>query len=200
MNTVITERNDKGEEISYDVFGKLIESRILFLHDYITDDIATDIVATLLYLDHDNDKDKISLYLNSEGGEIESVFMIYDMMKMIKSPIETFCIGTAFGETALLLAAGTKGMRFATNSSIVRVNQLSHPYSKYSDMTGAQILLDQTKRENDKFLAAMHDCTGKSLKVLAKATERDNYLSPADAKKFGIIDAVIGKDDASKKV
>src|SRR5271170_3075847 len=142
MNTVITEKTENGD-VSYDVFSKLIESRILFLYDYITDDIATDIVATLLYLDHENDKDKISIYLNSEGGDIESIFMIYDMMKMIKSPIETLCIGQAMGESTLILAAGTPGMRYATKNSIIRINQLAHAYSAYSDMTNAEILLER---------------------------------------------------------
>ena len=191
MNSVITEKTENGE-VSYDVFNKLISSRIIFLCDYIEDDIATDVVATLLYLDHENDKEKISLYLNSEGGQIESVFMIYDVMKMIKAPVETFCIGTAFGESALILAAGKKGMRYATKSSIIRLNQLFHSYSNYSDMASAKILLDQSKKINNKFLEALHDCTGKSLKSLIKDTERENYMNPDFAKKYGIIDSVIG--------
>lgn len=197
MNTVITEKTANGE-ISYDIFSKLIESRILFLYDYITDDIATDIVATLLYLDHENDKDKISIYLNSEGGYIESIFMIYDMMKMIKSPIETFCIGHAFGEAALLLSAGTKGMRYITKSSMVRINQLSHSYSRYADMTSAEILLEQNKKENSKFFSALHDCTGRPIKTLMKDTEREYYMSPEAAKKYGIIDKIVGAEDVKK--
>jgi ATP-dependent Clp protease protease subunit len=199
LNTVITEKNDKGEEVSYDVFSKLIDSRILFLYDYINDDIATDIVATLLYLDHQDDKSKISLYLNSEGGEIESVFMIYDMMKLIKSPIETFCIGSALGESALILAAGTKGMRYATKSSIICLNQLVHTYSGHADMTDAEIRLEKSKKDNNKFLLALHDCTGKSIKILTKDTDREFYMSPDDAKKYKIIDSIIGGNNENKK-
>src|SRR5271170_2235379 len=197
MNTVITEKTENGD-VSYDVFSKLIDSRILFLYDYITDDIATDIVATLLYLDHENDKDKISIYLNSEGGYIESIFMIYDMMKMIKSPIETFCIGHAFGEAALLLAAGTKGKRYITKSSMIRINQLSHSYSKHSDMTSAEILLQQNKKENEKFFNALHDCTRKSVKTIIKDTQREFYLSPEAAKKYGIVDKIVGVENVKK--
>lgn len=191
MNTVITEKTENGE-VSYDVFTKLVESRILFLYDYINDEVASDIVATLLYLDHQNDKEKISLYINSEGGAIESVFMIYDVMKMIKSPIETFCIGSAFGEASLILAAGTKGMRYATKSSVIRINQLAHSYSKYSDISNAEILLELSKKENSKFLTALSECTGKSLKTITKNTERELYMSPEVAQKFKIIDSIIG--------
>lgn len=196
MNTVITEKTENGD-VSYDVFSKLIESRILFLYDYITDDIATDIVATLLYLDHENDKDKISLYINSNGGDIESVFMIYDIMKIIKSPIETFCIGNAFGESALILAAGTKGKRYITKSSMIRISQITHAYSIHADMSSAEILFEKNKRENNKFLEALQDCTGKSIKTITKDTQRDFYMSPEAAKKYGIIDSIVG--DANEK-
>lgn len=192
MNTVITEKTDDGD-ISYDVFSKLIESRILFLYDFINSDIATDIVATLLYLDHQNDKDKISIYINSDGGNIDSVFMIYDMMKMIKSPIETFCIGEAFGESALLLAAGSKGKRYITKSSMVRINQLSHSYAAHGNMADAEITLEKNKNENNKLLAALHDCTGKTIKTIVKDTQREFYLSPEAAVKYGIVDSIVGK-------
>lgn len=198
MNTVITEKTENGE-VSYDVFSKLVDSRILFMHDYITDDVATDIVATLLYLDHEDDSKKISLYLNSEGGDIESIFMIYDVMKIIKSPIETFCIGAALGESSLILAAGTKGMRYATKSSIIRINQLSHSYSKYSDMTSAKITLEQSKKENKKFLDALRSCTDKTLKIISKDTEKDFYMSPDAAKKYGIIDFIVGTTKKEEK-
>jgi ATP-dependent Clp protease protease subunit len=191
MNTIITEINDKGEEIAYDVFSKLIDSRILFLHDYISDEIATDIVATLIYLDHQNEE-KISLYINSEGGSIESVFMLYDTISMLKSPVETLCMGSAIGEPALLLAAGTKGMRFATKSSVICINQLYHKYSVHSDMTKVEIMLEQSKKENNRFLEALSKCTGKSIKKLTKDTERDFFMSVNDAKKYGIIDEIIG--------
>lgn len=197
MNTVITEKTDNGE-VSYDVFSKLIESRILFLYDYIGDETATDIVATLLYLDHNNDQDKISLYINSEGGDIESIFMIYDMMKMIKSPIETLCIGTAFGEIALILAAGTPGMRYATKSSTVRVNQISFPYSMHGDMSDAEIAMGRNKMENKKFLQAFSDCTRKPIKHILHDTQREFYMSPEAAIKYGIIDAVVKRGDDEK--
>lgn len=189
MNTLITEKTADGE-VSYNVYSKLIESRVLFLHHYINDAVATDIVATLFYLDGLNDKDKISIYVNSDGGDITSVFMIYDVIKMLNSPVETFCLGTAFGEAALILAAGTKGMRYATKSSVIRLNQLYNG-SRHGDLQSAKILLDQFKKENHKFLSALSQCTGKSLKEIEKNTDRDLYLIPTDAKKYGIIDSII---------
>lgn len=197
MNTIITEKTENGEA-SYDVFSKLIDSRIIFLHDYITDEIATDIVATLLYLDNQDSKEKISLYINSEGGSIESIFMIYDIIKMIESPVETFCIGSAFGEVALLLAAGTKGMRIATPSSIVCLNQLLSPASRYVDMVAAKILFEQENKLNSTFMAALSECTGKSLKTLYKDMDRELYLNPTDAKKYGLIDIVVEHEKIRK--
>lgn len=193
MNTIITELTDNGE-VSYDVFSKLVDNRILFLYNHIDDDIAADIVAALLYLDHNCEdiEKKISLYINSESGDIRSIFMIYDMMRMIKSPIETFCIGSAAGEPALILAAGTKGMRFATKNSIIKLGQLTHCRSIHSDIMNAEILLDQLKKDNIKYLEAMHECTGKSLKTLTKDSEKDFYMTADIAKKYGFIDAIIG--------
>jgi ATP-dependent Clp protease protease subunit len=198
MNTIITEKNERGEEVAYDVFSKLIESRILFLHDYITDEIATDIVATLLYLDHENE-DKISLYLNCGGGSIESIFMIYDMMKLVKSPISTLCMGEAMNEAVLLLAAGTKNMRFATKSSFICINQLGHNYSQHADMSRATILLEQSKKENARFVEELSNCTGKSVKTLIKGMDRDLFLSPVECVKWNIIDEVIGVENETKK-
>lgn len=198
MNTIITEKNERGEEVAYDVFSKLIDSRILFLHDYIDDNIATDIVATLLYLDHITDEEKISLYLNTEGGDIESVFMIYDTIAMINSNIETVCMGEVMNEAVLLLAAGAKGMRFATKSSFVCINQLGHKYSAHRDMTKVEIMLEQSKKENTRFLTALSECTGKSIKKLTKDTERDLFLDPNTAIKYGLIDEILGDKDAKK--
>lgn len=190
MNTIITEQTDRGE-VSFDVFGKLVESRILFLSDIISDEIATDIVASLLYLDHENDREKISLYINSEGGDIRNVFMIYDVMQMISSPVETFCIGSALKEATLILSAGTKGMRFATKSSVISINQLEHEGSMYLDLIKAETFLEKSKGDNKRFIEAMSHCTGKTIKSLLKETERELFLTVEGAKDYGIIDHII---------
>lgn len=195
MNTIIAENTEDGG-ISYDVIGKLIDSRILFLYDYITDEMATNIVAALFYLDRESDE-KISIYINSSGGDVESIFMIYDIMDWIKSPIETICVGLAGGMSALILAAGAKGMRYATNNSVIRLNKLPHSHSTESDIINAEIILEQSKRENHNFLKALRDCTGKSIKSLNKDTEKECYLYPKNAIKYGIIDFLVEKENVS---
>jgi len=194
VNTIITEKTDDGE-VSYDVFSKLVDHRILFLYEYIDDKTAADVVATLLYLDRD--KEQISLYINSEGGDPRSVFMIYDIMKMLKSPIATYCIGSAMYESLLILAAGTKGLRHATKSSTICLSQLVVGDHRYSNMSDAEILLQQAKRSNLSFIDALSSNTGKSTKKLMKDSERQLFLSAAEAKKYGFIDNIIGpsKDD-----
>lgn len=162
----------------------------MFLYDIITDDLASNIVASLLYLDQCSN-DKISIYINSEGGDIRSAFMIYDMINIIKSPIETICVGAALGEAALILAAGARGMRNATKNSIIKINQLIHTYSKYSDLANAKILLDQSKKDNIKYIDALSKCTQKTYNRIYTDTERDLYLSPQNAKKYNIIDNIV---------
>lgn len=194
MNTIITEINANGEEVSYDVYQKLVDNRILFLYDVITDDIATDIVATLLYLDNQDDSKKISLYINSPGGEISSVFMIYDTIKMINSPIETLCIGNAEREAVLIVSAGDKGMRYATKNSFFSLSQLVNHYdAQIVNMTNAEILLNKHKQDNEKFLKAVAKCSGKTYRKIVKDTERQFYLDTKEAVKYGIIDAIVGE-------
>ena len=194
MNTVITESESCGEcgqNASYDVFSKLINDRILFLYDHIDDRVATDIVAALLYMDHLDDKSKISIYINSEGGDIRSVFMIFDVMRLIKSPIQTICLGSATFAPVLLLAAGTKGMRYATKSSIVCLSQLFSDGVSYVDMTNAKITFEQIKKDNHQLISAMSKLIKKPVAKLMKDCERKLFLNPVQAKKYGVIDHVI---------
>lgn len=192
MNTIIIEKNGNGEDTPYDVFSKLVESRVLFIYGYIDDIIATDIVASLLYLDHDADDKKISLYINSPGGDIRSVFMIYDILNMINSPIETICIGSAMSESALLLAAGSEGMRMATKNAMIKISQLPHTDMAYLDMPNVEITVENNRRNNIAFINALSEKTGKSVKFLLGKTERDLYLTTDESKKYGIIDEIIG--------
>jgi len=190
LNTIITTQTENGE-ISFDVYSKLVDSRILFLQGYIDDSMATDIGATLLYMDSQNDNEKISLYINSENGDIRSVFMIYDIMKMIASPIQTLCTGSAFGETALILAAGTKGLRIATKNAIICLTQLDHAGSHYADLSNAEVRLAQSKKDNSKFIAALSENIGKSAKTLIKDIGNDFYMDAKTAKKYGVIDRIL---------
>lgn len=191
MNTIISGRTADSQEITYDTFAKLADSRVLFITGYITDEIASDMVATLLYLDCVENK-KISLYINSEGGDIRNVFMIYDMINILSSPVETICVGSAECESALILAAGTKGMRFATKNATICLNQLLSNTPHQADITIAETVLKENKNNNGKFVKELSSCIGKSIKIVRKDTEREKYFTAIAAKKYGIIDNVIG--------
>jgi ATP-dependent Clp protease protease subunit len=190
MNSIIIEKTDAGE-VSYDVFSKLIEGRILFLTDYIDDKIASEIVATLIYLDHLNENEPISIYINSEGGAIDAILMIYDAIMMITAPIQTFCVGWALNEVVLILAAGANGMRFATPSSTIGLNQLSNPEGIMSDMKSVEIRHKKFQKENESFIKLIANHIDKPFKELFIMTERPIYMNVNEAKKFRIIDHII---------
>jgi ATP-dependent Clp protease, protease subunit len=187
MNTLIHEMTEHGPT-SYDVFSKLIDHRVLFLYGYITDSMATDIVASILYLDQRNN-DPISIYINSDGGMIRSVFMIYDAMHMSQSRIDTYCIGSAMHETILVLAGGNK--RYASTNSIMCLNQIDHIGLQFSDLVNAEIRFDQSSRENDKFVKVLSKHIGKPYDKIMKDSEKEFFMSAKDAKKYGIIDEII---------
>lgn len=190
MKTEITEKTSTGET-TYDVFNKLIGERVLFLYDHIDDETATDIVAALFYLDHLDNKTKISLFINSEGGDIRSIFMIYDVMRMIKSPIQTICLGSASYGSSIILAAGRPGMRYATKSSFICLSQLTADGVSYGDMTDARIHLDQMKRDNKRLVDVLSKLTGRAATLVNRDCQRKVFMNPAKAKKYGMIDHVI---------
>ena len=190
MNTILTEPTEHGD-IPIDIYQKLSGSRILFLSGIIDDRLATDIVATLLLKDAEDPGKKISIFINSEGGDIRNIFMIYDMMKLIKSPIETVCIGAAMDEAALLLAAGTPGMRFATKNSIICVGQLINERMNFSDMTDAKISFDQSMGDSKRMMDILSKCIGKPVKEVQKTFERKVFMNATQAIKHGIIDKVV---------
>jgi ATP-dependent Clp protease protease subunit len=147
MNTIVLEKNENVEELRVDVFSRLLQNRIIFIDDLTTDKTAMDIVAVLLCLDKfDNEnqgiKNKVTIFINSEGGDIRNVFAIYDTMKRMSSPIETFCIGSAMREAALLLSAGTKGHRVITKNSDICLSQINSQYVSHGDLTNTKISRD----------------------------------------------------------
>lgn len=189
MNTFILE--EQKNHIPVDVYQKLSDNRILFIDSYINDKIAVDITAALLLKDAEDPTNKISIFINSYGGDIRSIFMIYDMMKIIRAPIETICMGAAMSEAVLLLAAGTHGLRFATQNAMICPNQLMYTDSQYSDLTDAKITLDQIKLDNKKFIEALSKCTKKPVKTLTNELNRRKFFSPKEALKRGFIDEII---------
>lgn len=198
MNTIIIEKTEH-DEYPIDIYTKLSRDRILFLYDFVDDRLATDIVATLLLKDSEfnesgSDEDnKISIFINAEGGDIRNVFMIYDVIKMLQSPIETICVGSAMDEVALLLAAGTPGKRFATQNSVICPSQLMADKSFYSNLTDAKGVMERFSRDNKDFMTAISKCTNKSLKQVMDDFERKKFMTAKQALAYGIIDGVVGR-------
>lgn len=190
MNTLILENSENGEVVT-DVYQKLSQNRVLFIHEEINDAIATDIVAALLSKNDEDSTQKITLFINSEGGDLRSAFMIYDVMNLIDSPIETVCSGSAWSEALLLLSAGTPGMRFATQNSVICANQVFYDKIHFSDLTDAKIVKDLIKYDNKKMLEAFAKATKKTYKQIAADFSKKTFMTPTQAKKYGLIDNVI---------
>jgi ATP-dependent Clp protease protease subunit len=190
LNTLVLEDSEQGEVV-IDVYQRLANDRILFIHEYIDDKVASDICATLLLKNAENKEEKITLFINSEDGDIRSVFMIYDMMNVIDSPIETICSGSAWNEPLLLLAAGNKGMRFATQNAVICASEIMYDKLHFSDLTDARIIKDIIKNDNKKMLEAFASITGKSYKTVAQDFSKKNFMTPTQAKKYGLIDGII---------
>lgn len=178
-------------EIPIDIYQKLSNDRILFICDVIDDKLATDIIATLLLKDSENSEEKITLFINSEGGDIRNVLMIYDMMSLIQAPIETVCIGSAMDEVALILAAGAPGMRFATKNSVISVNQLTHDWVNYSDLTDAKKVLDQFLGDNKKMMEILAKTCNKTYKQVMEDFNRRVFMNCNQAVRYGLVDKVV---------
>ena len=191
MNTLIpmvVEQSSRGER-AYDIFSRLLKERIIFLVGPINDHVASLATAQLLFLESENPKKEISLYINSPGGLVTAGLGIYDTMQYIKPDVSTLCIGQAASMGSFLLAAGAKGKRFSLPNSRIMVHQPSAGYQgQATDIEiHANEVMDLKKRLNEIY--SKH--TGKSVDDVKKALERDNFMTPDTAKEFGLIDAVV---------
>lgn len=190
MNTIVTETTEHGE-MPMDVYQKLSNDRILFICEFIDDDIASDITATLLLKDSEDSEKKITLFVNSHGGDIRNVLMICDMMNMIEAPVETVCIGAAMDEASLILASGTPGMRLATKNSIICCSQLVHDWMAHADLTDAKKYLDMAMLDNKRMMEILATATNKSVKQVSEDFDRRVYMTAQQAAKYGLIDKVV---------
>ena len=177
--------------IRYDIFSRLLKERIIFIPGPIDDTMSTLIVAQLLFLEAENPKKEIAMYINSPGGVVTSGLAIYDTMQFIRSPISTLCVGQAASMGSLLLAAGKAGMRFALPNARIMLHQPSGGFQGQATdiMLHAQEILNIKKRLNDIYVKH----TGQPLKKIEDALERDTFLTAEAAKDFGLIDRVIEK-------
>jgi ATP-dependent Clp protease protease subunit len=191
MNTLVpmvVEQSSKGER-AYDIYSRLLKERIIFLVGPINDDVASLVTAQLLFLESEDPKKEINLYINSPGGLVTAGLGIYDTMQYIKPDVSTLCIGQAASMGSFLLAAGTKGKRFSLPNSRIMVHQPSAGFQgQATDIEiHANEVLALKKRLNEIY--SKH--TLKSVDEVKKALERDNFMTPEVAKDFGLIDEVV---------
>jgi len=193
MNTLIpmvVEQTNRGER-SYDIYSRLLKERIVFLVGPVNDSVASLITAQLLFLESENPKKEISFYINSPGGLVTSGLGIYDTMQYIKPPVSTLCIGQASSMGSFLLASGEKGKRYSLPNSRIMVHQPSAGYQ--GQATDIEIHAKEILALKDRLNKIYSKHTKKNESEIRKALERDNFMTPSEAKSFGLIDEVVEK-------
>lgn len=190
MNLVPTviEKSNYGER-AYDIYSRLLKERIIFLGGPIVDQVANSVIAQLLFLEHEDAKKDIMIYLNTPGGSVTAGMAIYDTMQYVKAPVSTICVGMAASMGAVLLAGGAKGKRFALPNSEILLHQVmggAEGQASEIEITARQILKIKEKLNH---ILARH--TGQKIDKIEKDTDRDFYLTPIEAKEYGLIDEVI---------
>lgn len=187
---MVIQETNRGER-SFDIYSRLLNDRIVFLADEVNDTTASLVVAQMLFLEsQDPDKD-IFFYINSPGGSVSAGLAIYDTMNFIKCDVSTICIGMAASMGAVLLAAGTKGKRLALPNSEIMIHQpLGGMQGQASDI---KIHADHILRTREKLNRILSECSGQPLDVIARDTERDNFLTATAAAEYGLVDKVIAK-------
>jgi ATP-dependent Clp protease, protease subunit len=187
---MVVEQTNRGER-AYDIYSRLLKERIVFITGAVDDGMSSLVVAQLLFLEADNPKKEIAMYINSPGGVVTSGLAIYDTMQFVRPAISTLCIGQAASMASLLLAAGRKDMRFALPNARIMMHQPSGGFQGQATdiMLHAQEILNLKRRLNEIYVKH----TGQQLKKIEDALERDMFLTADGAKEFGIIDSVMEK-------
>jgi len=187
---MVVEQSNRGER-AYDIYSRLLKERIVFLVGPVNDSVSTLVIAQLLFLESENPKKEISFYINSPGGLVTSGLGIYDTMQYIKPPVSTLCMGQASSMGSFLLAAGEKGKRFSLPNSRIMVHQPSAGYQ--GQATDIEIHAKEILALKDRLNKIYSKHTKKSEPDMKKALERDKFMTPAEAKQFGLIDEVVEK-------
>lgn len=193
MNTLVpmvVEQSSRGER-AYDIYSRLLKERIIFLSGPVHDQVSTLIVAQLLFLEAENPKKEIALYINSPGGSVSAGLAMYDTMRYIRPAVSTMCVGMAASMGSLLLTAGEKDMRFSLPNSRVMVHQPSGGFQgQASDIERhAQDIIKLKRRMNEIYV----EHTGQSYEIIEKTLDRDHFMTPEEAVEFGLIDKVLSE-------
>jgi ATP-dependent Clp protease protease subunit len=191
MNTLVpmvVEQTARGER-AYDIFSRLLKERIIFLSGPVHDGMSTLVVAQLLFLEAENPKKEISMYINSPGGVVTSGLSIYDTMQYIRPKVSTLCVGQAASMGSLLLTAGAKGQRFSLPNSRIMVHQPSGGYQ--GQATDIMIHANETQNLKRRLNEIYVHHTGQDYATVEAGLERDNYMSPETAKEWGLIDEIV---------
>lgn len=187
---IVVEQTSRGER-SYDIFSRLLKERIIFVSGPIHDGVAPLIVAQLLFLEADNPKKEIAMYINSPGGVVTSGLSMYDTMQYIRPAVSTLCVGQAASAGSMLLIGGEKGMRFSLPNSSIMVHQPSGGFQ--GQATDIMIHAEQTQKIKNRLNEIYVKHSGQPLEVVEAALERDNFMSPEEAKEWGHIDEIVEK-------
>lgn len=190
----VIEKSQFGER-AYDIYSRLLKDRIIFLGGQIADPMANTIIAQMLFLESEDEKKDIKLYINSPGGSVPATLAIYDTIQYIKPDVSTICIGMAASGAALLLAAGTKSKRFSLPNSEVLIHQVMAGGIE-GQATEIEISARHILRLKDRLNQILSKHTGKPIAQVEKDTDRDNYMDAEDAKKYGLLDEIIKRKPA----
>lgn len=192
---MVIEQTPRGER-SFDIYSRLLKERVVFVTGQVEDNMANLIVAQLLFLEADNPEAEINMYINSPGGVVSAGLAIYDTMQYIKCPVSTICIGQAASMGAVLLAGGAKGKRFALPHSKIMIHQpLGGAQGQATDIL---IQAEEIKKTRDKLNKILSGHTGQKIDTIAGDTERDNYMTAEEAKKYGLVDDILTARDGGK--
>jgi ATP-dependent Clp protease, protease subunit len=184
----VVEQTGRGER-SYDIYSRLLKDRIVFMGGTVTDDLANLVTAQLLFLESEDPEREINMYINSPGGSVTAGLAIYDTMQFVKPPVSTLCVGQAASMGSLLLAAGAKGKRYALPHSRILIHQVSGGFE--GQASDIEIHAREALRLREILNEILAHHTGQNVKKIEKDTDRDNFMSAAQAVEYGLIDEVI---------
>tara|TARA_B100001121_G_scaffold299688_1_gene308703 strand:+ start:20 stop:649 length:630 start_codon:yes stop_codon:yes gene_type:complete len=192
---MVVEQSNRGER-AYDIYSRLLKERIIFLTGAVTDEVASVLIAQLLFLESENPKKDIFMYINSPGGIVTSGLGVYDTMQYIKPNVSTLCVGQAASMGSLLLSAGTSGMRFALPNSRIMLHQPSGGFS--GQATDIEIHAKEILEIKERLNKIYEKHTKQKVETIRKTLERDYFMTAIEAKKFGVIDEIINNRDQVK--